>query len=113
MPHLGFDNIIDLNNPTRDQVNAKVLELRKTVLDNAAKGKRSFIYAYYGGAGCHNNAPGQCLVLNGTDKHVVYPLESRLDVLSRADGDMVAVYMVFDCSRVPISPGLTLGQNIA
>ena len=58
LPHLGFDNIIDLNNPTRDQVDEKVLELRKTVLNNAQHGRRSFIYAYYGGAGCATSSPG-------------------------------------------------------
>ena len=112
LPHLGFEpeNIIDLNNPTREEVHAKVTELRNVILDNAANGKRSFLYSYFGGAGATIGAPGQVIVLNGADKHVGYPLESRLEVLSSCNG-MVCVAMVFDCSRVPLSPGLGRGEN--
>ena len=79
LPHLGFgDNIIDLVNPTRDQVHANINSLRDIFVDNAKNGKRSFLYAFYGGAGAILSGPGQIIVLNSADKTVGYPLENRL-----------------------------------
>ena len=104
--------IIGLKNPTRDEVHAKVVELRDIFFKNTQEGKKSMLFSYYGGAGAALNMPGQVIVLNGTDKHVAYPLEERLDLLC-AMNEKTCAFNIYDCSRVPLSPGLMLGENKA
>ena len=113
LKYLSFEkeNVIDLVNPTREQVNESVIKLRDIFLENASAGNESLLYAYYGGAGASIGAPGQIVVLNGTDKNVGYPLEERLISICSMN-DLTAGLMIFDCSRVPLSPGLTIGANI-
>ena len=65
---------------------------------------------YYGGHGCVGLSSGQNVVLNETSGDALYPLEERLRVLAQLGGKTAVVGM-FDCSRVPASPGLTLGQS--
>ena len=86
-------------------------ELKTTLLDNTKAGKKSFIFAYYGGAGGYIGAPGQIIVLNDSCKSVGYPLEERLEILARLNG-LSCVFMIFDCSRVPLSKGLDCGANV-
>ena len=113
LQYLGFEAeaTIKLHNPTRDQVHKAVTDLRNIFQQNAAAGTQCLLYAYYGGAGASIGAPGQVIVLNGDDKHVGYPLETRLQTISSMN-NLTSCIMVFDCSRVPLSPGLTMGANI-
>ena len=113
LEYLDFEpeNTIKLHNPTREQVHTAVTDLRDTFHQNAKDGTQCLLYAYYGGAGASIGAPGQVIVLNGDDKHVAYPLETRLQTISSMN-NLTACIMVFDCSRVPLSPGLTLGEKL-
>ena len=80
-------------------------------MTNAENGSKTFLYVYYGGAGAHDGGPCQVIITDSaTSKHVAYPLEQRIEPLARMD-DMTCVFMLFDCSRLPLSKGLTSGQS--
>lgn len=65
---------------------------------------------YYGGHGCSGFGPHQNVVLNEGSAAACYPLEERLRCLAQLNG-LTAIMAIYDCSRVPATPGMTLGDS--
>ena len=78
---------------------------------NVGKNQRSVLLVYYGGHGCSGLGRFQCAVLNEATKAAAYPLEERLRNLATMNG-LTSVIGIYDCSRVPATPGMTLGDTV-
>ena len=111
LPKMNFDpsNICEMQDPSRAELHEKVESYKAIFQVNQNEGKQSFLLIYFGGHGCIGLASGQCIILNESNGAAAYPLEERMRCLSEMEG--VAVAGIYDCSRVPASPGLSLGQT--
>lgn len=113
LPKLDFnaENICDLQNPTRAELHEKIESYKDTFKVNVGKNQRSFLLVYYGGHGCSGLGRYQNVILNEASPAAVYPLEERLRNLAQMNGT-TAVCGIYDCSRVPVTPTMTLGDSI-
>jgi len=113
LPKLEFkaENICDMQNPTRAELHEKIESYKDTFKVNVANNQRSFLMVYYGGHGCSGLGRYQNVILNESSPAAAYPLEERLRNLATMNG-ATAVCGIYDCSRVPATPGLTLGDTI-
>ena len=83
--------------------------MREIFKENVANQINSSLFVYYGGHGCSGFGSNQNIVLNEGSEGAAYPLEARLRDLATMNG-YTAVIAMFDCSRVPVTPGMTLGK---
>ena len=104
------ETLVDMVNPSREEVHAQVTKFKDLFLQNIKEGKTSFLFVYYGGHGCAGLGPYQSIILNEKTKAAAYQLEDRLRDFSMFNKH-VSVLSIFDCSRVPSTPGITAGNH--